>query len=300
MAKARSMKAALACPSCGAGLARSSPAAPVTAWWDQIDVYPTVIDLLSIAKPEQQKLDGVSYANVLKSEGELTRTAYFNYHPHAGLHKAGGVWVRSGDWKLLRWFGNPSTHELYNLKNDLSEADDLAATQPDKVKELSSLIDAFLIDTGATYPRPNPAYKPVATKAPTKKGPVDPLDGWKERGCKASVVDGILTLKATGKPSVAFLGHGTAKMTGPAEVTLRIRSTTGGAGKIESYCQGLSRSRWDDAPCPSTSKPGTGRTSPCPSAALNPLGTLRAYLPDADIDFIEIAPDKGKALRSDF
>jgi arylsulfatase A-like enzyme len=64
-----------------------------------IDVYPTVIDLLGIAKPEQQKIDGVSYAKVLKSEGELTRTAYFNYHPHAGANKAGGVWVRSGDFK---------------------------------------------------------------------------------------------------------------------------------------------------------------------------------------------------------
>ena len=36
-----------------------------------IDVYPTVIDLLGIAKPEKQTFDGVSYANVLKGEGAL-------------------------------------------------------------------------------------------------------------------------------------------------------------------------------------------------------------------------------------
>jgi arylsulfatase A-like enzyme len=77
-----------------------------------IDVYPTVIDLLGIAKPDKQTFDGISYAKVLKAEGELKRAAYFNYHPHAGANKAGGVWARSGDFKLLRWFGNPDTHEL--------------------------------------------------------------------------------------------------------------------------------------------------------------------------------------------
>jgi hypothetical protein len=34
--------------------------------------------------------------------------------------------------------------------------------------------------------------------------------------------------------------------------------------------------------------------------ASQPIGTVRAYLPDADIDFIDITPDKGKPLRSDF
>ena len=95
---------------------------------------------------------------------KLCRTAYFNYHPHAGANRAGGVWVRSGDFKLLRWFGNPSTHELYNLREDISEANDLSKKMPDKVKELDALIDGFLKDTGALYPRPNPAYKPVAAK----------------------------------------------------------------------------------------------------------------------------------------
>lgn len=262
-----------------------------------IDVYPTVIDLLGIAKPEKQKFDGVSYAKVLKGEGQLVRAAYFNYHPHAGANKAGGVWVRRGDFKLLRWFGNPSTHELYNLRDDLSEAHDLAAKMPDQVKELDALIDGFLKDTGATYPRPNPAYKPVAAKSPAKSA--DPLAGWKERGCKATITDGILTVKATGKPSVAFLGHAMAKMSGPATIKLRVRSQTGGAGKIESFPHGsadpngmlslpfeVKSGEWQDVQLPHTSK------------AL--LGTLRVYLPDCDIDSIEVVPVKGKAQRWDF
>ncbi|QDV30230.1 Arylsulfatase [Planctopirus ephydatiae] len=136
---------------------RIAPGSTSEAVVGPIDLYPTVLDLIGIAKPEEQHIDGVSYAKVLKGEGELDRAAYFNYFPHGGA--SGGVWVRSGDFKLLRWFGNPDTYELYNLREDLSEATDLAAEMPDKVKELDVLIDGFLKDTSATYPRPNPAYR---------------------------------------------------------------------------------------------------------------------------------------------
>jgi GxxExxY protein len=262
-----------------------------------IDIYPTVLDLLGIAKPEKHVFDGVSYAQVLKGEGTLDRTAYFNYHPHAGANKAGGVWARSGDFKLLRWFGNPSTHELYNLRDDLSESKDLATTMPDKVKELSALIDAFLKDTGATYPRPNPAYKPVAAKAPSKAP--DPLGGWKERGCKATLTDGILTMKATGKPEVSFLGHATGKMTRPATIKLRVRSQTGGAGKVDSFPNG-SADTTGMVSTPFEVKPGDWQDLSIDLKTTGPLGTLRLYLPDCDIDSIELTPAKGKPEHWNF
>lgn len=262
-----------------------------------IDVYPTVIDLLDIAKPEQQIFDGVSYAKVLKGEGELKRSAYFNYHPHAGAHRAGGVWVRSGDFKLLRWFGNPGSHELYNLREDLSETKDLSTTMPEKVQELETLIDGFLKDTGATYPRPNPAYKPAVAKAPAQS--TDPLNAWKERGCKATVNAGIVTMKSTGKTGAAFLGHGMAKMNGPATVRLRVRSEAGGAGKIDS----LPNTAGDPSvihSSPFDVKAGEWQELRIEMNDKGPLGTLRVYLPDGEIDFIEVAPAGGKAQRWDF
>ncbi|MBE7494063.1 MAG: sulfatase [Verrucomicrobiaceae bacterium] len=262
-----------------------------------IDIYPTVLDLLGIEKPAVQKFDGISYAKVLHGEGRLERAGYFNYHPHAGANRAGGVWVRSGDFKLLRWFGNPSTHELYNLKDDLSESKDLSQSMPDKVKELSALIDGFLTDTGATYPRPNPAYKPVAAKTPAKAA--DPLGGWKERQCKASLADGLMTIKNTGKPGAAFLGHAMGKMNGPAVLKLRIRSQNGGAGKIDS----LPKTSADPSVVISTPfevKAGDWQDISVELKSPGPLGTLRLYLPDSDIDSIEVAPAKGKAERWDF
>ncbi|WP_146850037.1 sulfatase [Brevifollis gellanilyticus] len=267
-----------------------------------IDIYPTVIDLAGIAKPAEQVFDGVSYAKVLKGQGNLERQAYFNYHPHAGAHRAGGVWVRSGDFKLLRWFGNPGSSELYNLREDLSEANDLTAKMPEKVKELEALIDGFLKDTGATYPRPNPAYVPVAAKAPARPGKgvaADPLDGWKERGCKATPADGILTMKSTGKAGAGFLGHGMAKMQGPATVKVRVRSASGGAGKVDCFPKGAGDPEGMHS-TPFEVKAGDWQELSVSIKSAGLLGTLRLYLPDSEIDVIEVAPEKGKPQKWDF
>jgi arylsulfatase A-like enzyme len=132
-----------------------------------VDFYPTVLELLGVARPAKQMIDGASYAAVLTSAGKMSPRGYFNYFPHGNGGKAPGVTVRAGDFKLIRWFETnaraPEKFELYNLRDDLGESKNLAAKMPDKVKELDAMIDRFLKDTNATYPRPNPAYRPGAT-----------------------------------------------------------------------------------------------------------------------------------------
>lgn len=279
------------------------------AWTDQIksgstsdtvvgpiDLYPTLIELLGIEKPAQQTFDGISYARVLQGDTNLSRTAYFNYHPHAGANRAGGVWVRSGDFKLLRWFGRPNTHELYNLREDLSESKNLAESMPDKVSQLGALIDQFLTDTGATYPRPNPAFVPVALNPVSPGGKTDPLSAWKERSCKATLSNGVLTVTGTGPEGTAFLGHPTGRMMAPAIVKLRIRSQAGGAGKIDCLPKGAT----DPANVvskPFRVQPGDWQDVQVELKHRGPLGTLRLYLPatqsPVEIDRIDILPDSG-------
>ena len=168
---------------------------------------------------------------------------------------------------------------------------------PEKVQALSTLIDGFLKDTGATYPRPNPAYKPTVAQA--KPQNTDPLEGWKERQCKATLADGVLSMKETGKAGTAFLGHGTGTMKGPATVNLRVRSTSGGAGKIESFPKG-SADPTGRVESPFTVPAGDWQDLQIKVNNPGPLGTVRVYLPDAEIDWIEIMPAKGKGMRSDF
>jgi len=260
-----------------------------------IDLYPTLLDLLGLPRPAQQQMDGMSYAAVLRQTGGLDRRAFFNYFPHGGsLGRAGGVWVRAGDWKLIRWFGVPAgeegRYELYNLRDDLGETTNLAAVQTARVQELDALIDRFLADTGATYPRPNPAYQPAA--AQSAAAPDDPLEGWKARQCVAIVKDGVLTMTGTGKPGTAFLGHGMGKLGGPATVQLRVRAAVGGAGKIEWLPNGAhdptgAQSVPFDVPA------GDWQTLTVEVPAQGPLGVVRIYLSagegkPVELDWIEV------------
>ena len=265
-----------------------------------IDIYPTLLELLGVEKPAEQKFDGVSYASVLNGKGPLKREAYFNYHPHAGTNRAGGVWVRSGEFKLIRWFGNPATYELFNLRDDLSESMNLAERQPERVKALDTLIDQFLRDTGATYPRPNPAYKPIADAS---NSPADALDAWKQRGCTASIADGVLTMKGTGTAGTAFLGHATGNMTAPATVTLRVRSESGGAGRIDCLTQGAAKPEEKVSTEFEVSK-GGWQTITIDLKHAGRIGILRLYLPahnsPVEIDQIDIEPKNGKAERWSF
>jgi arylsulfatase A-like enzyme len=207
-----------------------------------IDLYPTLLELTGTPQPAQQKIDGVSYASVLKQTGPLERKTFFNYFPHGkSVAQVGGVWARSGEWKLIRWFGVPAGEEghfeLFNLREDLSETKNLAAAEPARVKELDAQIDAFLADTGATYPRPNPAYKgpapkPVAVKK--EAGPDDgtgPIAGWKLRSVKATTIAEGVRLESTGRK--AFLGTAHYRFNGAATVRLHVRAPAGGPGEVQ-------------------------------------------------------------------
>jgi len=54
----------------------------------------------------------------------------------------GNAAVRDGDWKLVR-LGRNGAWELYNMKTDRTELHDLAATNPEKAKDLAAKWDAW-------------------------------------------------------------------------------------------------------------------------------------------------------------
>jgi arylsulfatase A-like enzyme len=196
-----------------------------------IDLYPTLLDLLSIPKQAEQRIDGVSFAAALKQTGPVEREALFTFFPHGGPSRPPGVTVRAGDWKLIRWFETssyfPDVHELYNLRDDLGESNNLAKQMPDKVKQLDALTDRFLADTGALVPKPNPKYREPAQAAGSDRR----FDGWVAQGSEAAMHDGVLTV--TGKNKSPFLGNSGFKLAGPVTATLRARSSAGGVGKLQ-------------------------------------------------------------------
>lgn len=97
-----------------------------------MDLLPTFVEAAGgDAKPLTQ-LDGVDLLPYIKKEN--------NTRPHEVLFwkKACRASVRKGDYKLLRFPDRPA--ELYNIINDESEQNDLAAQYPDKVREMYKMI----------------------------------------------------------------------------------------------------------------------------------------------------------------
>jgi arylsulfatase A-like enzyme len=129
-----------------------------------IDWYPTILQMTGVQKKPDLKLDGTSIVPALDGNA-LNREAIFSFFPHY-IEITGakpGAWTRKGDWKLIRFFADNEDQtdrfELYNLREDMGETNDLAAKNPAKVRELNALIGRFLSDTHAVLPKPNPAYR---------------------------------------------------------------------------------------------------------------------------------------------
>jgi arylsulfatase A-like enzyme len=128
-----------------------------------VDFFPTLANACGARVPKKVKFDGLDIRPALEG-GKLSREAVYCHFPHYGglLDEFPGSWVRKGDWKLLRcYFDNPDRSdrfELYNLRSDVGERNNLAEAMPEKVRELNALLTRFLNDTKAVLPVLNPAY----------------------------------------------------------------------------------------------------------------------------------------------
>jgi arylsulfatase A-like enzyme len=143
------------------------PGSRTDALLSSVDWYPTLLEMLGLKAKAGLIFDGVSQVPALLGTGR-PRDTVFDYLPHytpaTGNRPAASV--RRGDWKLIRFFRDNRDQtdraELYDLKSDLGETKNLAATEPDRVRELNGLLDGFLHDTHALIPAKNPQYNPNA------------------------------------------------------------------------------------------------------------------------------------------
>jgi len=123
---------------------------PVTS----TDFYPTMLQMTGMPLLPEQHIDGVSIVPLLMGTGKLKREAIYWHYPHyhgSGNRPSGAV--RAGDYKLIEWYEDNSV-ELYNLKDDLGEKNDLAGSMPEKAAELRRLLHQWLRQTKATVPTP--------------------------------------------------------------------------------------------------------------------------------------------------
>lgn len=123
-------------------------------WHHVIDVVPTILEACKIQQPDyvngikQKPLDGVSmlYSFDNAKIKDQHTTQYFELAGNRAIYKDGWVaaarfglpWETAGksnaDLENAKW-------ELYHVAEDFSEANDLAASNPEKLKELQNVFD---------------------------------------------------------------------------------------------------------------------------------------------------------------
>ena len=108
-----------------------------------LDIFATCAALTGVKAPAN--LDGVNLTPYLK--GDITTP------PHAALffNMSGTGAVRQDQWKLVLHPNAPP--QLFDLSKDLAEKSDLAATQSDKVKELTEKWQAWNAQMPAAAPK---------------------------------------------------------------------------------------------------------------------------------------------------
>ncbi|MGC3967246.1 MAG: arylsulfatase [Pirellulales bacterium] len=129
-----------------------------------VDFVPTALELAGVTLPKDREgfavppLQGRSFAAALtgKAAGERDYVWWLHEDNRA---------IRAGDWKLVAAKGDP--WELYDLSSDRSESHNLAAANPDKVRELETLWqkqhDEYLA-LSLTAPSPEMPKRPGAGK----------------------------------------------------------------------------------------------------------------------------------------
>jgi arylsulfatase A len=117
------------------------------------DLLPTFCAIAGVRLPADRVLDGSSLLPLWNGEPlKRAKPLYWQYDRAIGGPNR--VALRDGDWKLLG-DAELSKFELYNLKTDSAETQDLAASEPAKVVELSAQmrrLHAEIKAEGPTWP----------------------------------------------------------------------------------------------------------------------------------------------------
>ena len=120
------------------------------------DLVPTIYEVVGIAPPRvvngipQDPIDGISFAysfNHPAAEGRL-RTQYFEIMGSRAIYHDGWMasafgprtpWMPGLPPGITEWTPDQDTWELYNLDEDWTQANDVAASEPDKLAQMREM-----------------------------------------------------------------------------------------------------------------------------------------------------------------
>lgn len=221
------------------------------------DFYPTLLEMLDITARPNQEFDGVSIVPALQGM-PLHRDAIFTYFPHStGVPDwlPPSVSVHQGKWKLIRIFhgGDQERHryKLFDLDRDIGERENLAASNPERVRKLDSLIEQHLAATEAVRPLANPRFdpdqydptaegKPKRRRGPKSSTKAKRVAGWTSGGtCQLEQSDQALLVRSTGRDPHLSASLPTPVRPDSLAVVIKMQSDSTGRGQFFWKAEGM-------------------------------------------------------------
>ncbi|MEQ8338664.1 MAG: sulfatase-like hydrolase/transferase, partial [Cyclobacteriaceae bacterium] len=108
------------------------------------DFYPTILSQMGLTTPEDPPVDGIDFTPALEDPANIPERDLVWHYPH--YHGSGwtpGSAIRSGKWKLIEFYETGKV-ELYDLREDMAEANELSDLLPKKTEMLKELLHAQL------------------------------------------------------------------------------------------------------------------------------------------------------------
>ncbi len=108
-----------------------------------IDIFPTVCEMSEVEAPED--IDGISLLPAILEDASVRDILHFQYKKYQSA-------VRKDNYKLIRYEVNGEAHtQLFDLKADPWETNNLADSQPEMVTELSRLSQEWVNEYGIPF-----------------------------------------------------------------------------------------------------------------------------------------------------
>ena len=117
-----------------------------------VDLMPTILKVAGTNIPKSHQLDGQDITSYLATHKGNHKQQFLMHFPHS--HRSSNFTVyRDGDWKVIKHYGKKSkpSVELFNLKLDQSESNNLATKNKKKVDEMLVKMKEVLNECDAQY-----------------------------------------------------------------------------------------------------------------------------------------------------